>query len=68
MTHSTLTNELSKVFYTQYGVNKMLCYNGPVDAAKKYLRSTTGIKTTIAFCSYKIDGFLPVGYASIETV
>lgn len=63
-----LTNTLSKVYFTQYGQNKMLCYNGTIQQAKNYLKSAIGVKRTITSYEYTIDGYLPVGYASIETV
>jgi len=63
-----LTNILSKVYFTQYRQNKMLCYNGTAQDAKQYLKSCLGIKRTITSFEYTIDVYLPCGYASIEII
>ena len=68
MEKNKLTNVLSKVFFTQHGKNKMVCYNGTTIEAKQYLKFSYGVKRTTYSYEYKIDGYLPKGYASIETV
>ena len=68
MKKQVLTNILSKIHFTQYGVTKMLEYNGTPKQAKDYLKGAFGINRTISTQQYKRDSYLPVGYCSIESV
>lgn len=65
---TTLTNKLTKVFFTQYGENKMVEYNGTAMQARAYCKSAYGVKTINTYYTVEGSTFLPQGYASIETV
>ncbi len=64
----TLTDKVTKVFFTQYGVNKMLEYNGTMTDARGYIKGALGIKSINTYYTETRNCFLPKGYASIETV
>ena len=63
-----LTNKLTKVFFTQYGVNKMVEYNGTAINARNYCKHAYGVKTVNTYYTVERDTFLPEGYVSIEVV
>ena len=63
-----LTNKLTRVFFTMYGDNKMVEYNGTATQARNYCKGAYGINTINTYYTVERNVFLPVGYASIETV
>jgi hypothetical protein len=68
MQKSNLTNLLTKVFFSQYGENKMLEYNGSATKARNYCKYNYGINTINTYYTVIRDGYLPKGYVSIETI
>jgi hypothetical protein len=63
-----LTNKLTKVFFTQYGEQKMVEYNGTATQARNYCKGAYGINTINTFYTVERKVFLPVGCVSIEIV
>ena len=63
-----LTNKLTKVFFSQYGENKMLEYNGTSSEARQYIKYNLGINSVNTYYTVVRNSYLPKGYASIETV
>jgi len=61
-----LTNQVTRVFFSQYGQTKMLTYQGTEKDAKQYLKSALGVKRTTYSYSQELDCFLPKGYNSLE--
>jgi len=63
-----LTNKLTRVFFTMYGDNKMVEFNGTSTQAREYCKRNYGVNTINTYYTVDRNVFLPVGYASIETV
>ena len=63
-----LTNKLTRVFFTMYGDKKMVEYNGTSTQAREYCKRNYGVKTINTYYTIDRNVFLPVGYASIETI
>ena len=65
---TTLTNKHTKVFFTQYGVQKMFEYNGTSTEARNYCKAAYGVKTVFTYYTTTREVYLPKGYCSIETI
>jgi hypothetical protein len=63
-----LTNKLTRVFFTMYGDKKMVEYNGTSTQAREYCKRNYGAKRINTYYTIDRNVFLPVGYASIETI
>lgn len=61
-----LTNLFTKVFFTLYGDNCLVEYNGNKEQAKDYVKRNYGVKKINFIDQYKRDCFLPIGYSSFE--
>ena len=64
----TLTNKLTKVYFSQYGEQKVLEYNGTASEARNYCKGAYGVKTVCTYYTTTREAFLPKGYSSIETI
>lgn len=63
---AAITNEVTKLWFTQYKVDKIFIYNGSLKDAKYSLHSGYGVhpRRIKAAHWYKSDGFMPLGYSS----
>jgi hypothetical protein len=68
MTQQNLTETEKRVFFTQYGDNKMVEFNGTSTQAREYCKRNYGVKYVNTYYTITRELFLPVGYVSIEIV
>lgn len=67
---AAITNEVTKLWFTQYKVDKLFTYNGSLKDAKTALQGNIGIhpRRIKAAHWYRADGYMPLGYFSTSNV